>query len=326
MQHKDVKKGNVHVIHNYEFEDITKMNEFIGSEEDLNKVCLVLEPYGFYALKSINPSEWKALSTITINLEDYEVYTKDEINEMFQNRSEILKGEIDPTTETNPREKGALYVNFVTNDLFICNDNTKDANIFTSIKNGKIIAPERIFTFDTFTDNSATALLTLENNTNDSGNNASVNIVNMNYIDGIIGKALKAVDASSRITINASVRSISFFAKLPSTMPNTDYFFDCRKFGNSALAQLSGILKISSLSGAEIYQNGIKKVVGDQLILNEWTHITIILSSLSTGITLFNYQLDNYAWGIPNAEIDQIRCFNRVITSAEIQKLREEIL
>ena len=83
MQHKDVGTGSNHIIHNYQFADIAERDQFVGTEEDLNKVCLVLEPYGFYAIKNINPIEWKTLSTVTINLEDYEVYTKEEINEMF---------------------------------------------------------------------------------------------------------------------------------------------------------------------------------------------------------------------------------------------------
>jgi len=89
MQHRDAKKGNIHIIHNFEFENIEEMNSYVGSEEDLNKICLLLEPYGFYALKNIEPIEWKPLSTITINLEDYSVYSKEENNILLNKKSDI---------------------------------------------------------------------------------------------------------------------------------------------------------------------------------------------------------------------------------------------
>lgn len=78
MQHKDVKKGNIHAIHNFEFESEMERDSYIPSVEDLNKVCLVIEPYCFYSLKSIEPIMWDILGKIEIRLEDYDVYSKEE--------------------------------------------------------------------------------------------------------------------------------------------------------------------------------------------------------------------------------------------------------
>lgn len=78
MQHKDVKKGNIHAIHNFEFESEVQRDSYIPSAEDLNKVCLVIEPYCFYSLKSIEPITWDILGKIEIRLEDYDVYSKEE--------------------------------------------------------------------------------------------------------------------------------------------------------------------------------------------------------------------------------------------------------
>ena len=126
MQHKDVKNGNVHIIHNFEFENVDERNSYVGSVEDLNKICLVNVPYGFYALKSIEPIEWKPLSTVAINLEDFEVYSKDEVNELIAQKEEIYKSDVNPTITINPKNKGDLWVNFKSGEFFICTDNTKD--------------------------------------------------------------------------------------------------------------------------------------------------------------------------------------------------------
>ena len=89
MQHKDVKKGNVHVIHNFEFGNVNEMNSYVASVEDLNKVALVNAPYGFYVLKSIEPIEWKIFGGVEINVGDLDVYSKDEANQLFMSEDEV---------------------------------------------------------------------------------------------------------------------------------------------------------------------------------------------------------------------------------------------
>lgn len=89
MQHKDVKKGNVHVIHNFEFANVDEMNGYVGNVEDLNKVALVNAPYGFYALKSIEPIEWKQIGGVEISVGDLDVYSKEEANQLFTSEEEV---------------------------------------------------------------------------------------------------------------------------------------------------------------------------------------------------------------------------------------------
>ncbi|AFL69754.1 hypothetical protein [Sulfurospirillum barnesii] len=88
MQHRDVKAGDVHVIHNFKFMSESERDLYKAKEEDLDKICLVVEPYGFYALKSIEPIQWKPLSTITVSVEDFEVYTKEQIITMLNKKAE----------------------------------------------------------------------------------------------------------------------------------------------------------------------------------------------------------------------------------------------
>jgi len=88
MQHEEIEKGNIHIIHNLEFANITERDSYTPSTEDINKICLVLEPYGFFALRSIEPIDWRGLSSITIDLADFSVYSKDQTNELLNFKSD----------------------------------------------------------------------------------------------------------------------------------------------------------------------------------------------------------------------------------------------
>jgi len=88
MEHKNIKKGNIHIIHNLEFANITERDSYTPTTEDINKICLVLEPYGFFALRSIEPIDWRGLSSITIDLADFSVYSKDQTNELLNFKSD----------------------------------------------------------------------------------------------------------------------------------------------------------------------------------------------------------------------------------------------
>ncbi|AHJ12343.1 hypothetical protein [Sulfurospirillum multivorans] len=89
MQHKNVGLGNIHQIHNYEFETIVERDAFIPSLEDLKLICLVNGPFSYYSLKSVEPIEWKPLSTVTINLEDFSVYSQAETLELLSAKQNI---------------------------------------------------------------------------------------------------------------------------------------------------------------------------------------------------------------------------------------------
>lgn len=88
MEHKNIEKGNIHIIHNFEFANITERDGYTPTMEDLNKVCLVLDPYGFFALKSIEPTDWRGLSSITIDLTDFSVYSKEQTDELLNLKSD----------------------------------------------------------------------------------------------------------------------------------------------------------------------------------------------------------------------------------------------
>ena len=68
MQHKEIQKGNIHIMHNFEFSTIAERDTYIPTNEDINKVALILEPYNYYSLGSINPIKWENMRDDTIPL------------------------------------------------------------------------------------------------------------------------------------------------------------------------------------------------------------------------------------------------------------------
>lgn len=85
LQHKEITEGEQHIIHNFKFNTIEERDLYVLLEEDINKICLVIEPYGFYALKDLMPT-WKTLNTLTISVDDLEIYSKDEINNLLNGK------------------------------------------------------------------------------------------------------------------------------------------------------------------------------------------------------------------------------------------------
>lgn len=61
LQHKGIGEGEQHVIHNLKFGTIGERDSYVPIEEDLYKVCLVLNPFGFFALSGINPIKWESM-------------------------------------------------------------------------------------------------------------------------------------------------------------------------------------------------------------------------------------------------------------------------
>lgn len=131
MEHRDIQKGQIHVIHNFEFADIAERDAYIPSIEDLKKVCLVNSPFSYYALRAINPAIWEAFGAGTTN------------NQMLQ--SEITKSNTNPSTNTNPTELGTLWVNYTAREIFICTDITTDKNKWDGSK-GTLIELDSIWT------------------------------------------------------------------------------------------------------------------------------------------------------------------------------------
>lgn len=308
MEHKDIEKGQIHVIHNIEFADITERDAYIPSAEDLKKVCLVNSPFSYYALKSINPTAWEGLSAGVTN------------NPVTQ--SEITKSNTNPSINRNPSELGELWVNYTTNEIFMCTDNTTNLNIWKGNKN-TIIAPKTVYKFDIFGDNSAVSFLQLDDDLTDMGGTYTITTANTVFETGKMEKCLKSNNDSARLDISGAIKSISFWAFFPSSVTTYGYFFDCRSYGDSAYCYMNSNVSPSEINQATIYENKSQITTGVQFKKGEWVHIAINLNNNPNGIRLLNHYSPP-SYGITNIKIDHVRCFNRALTNTDLEKLFAE--
>lgn len=136
LQHKDIAEGEQHVIHNLKFGTIGERDSYVPIEEDLYKVCLVLNPFGFFALSGINPTKWESMGASE---------SSGSSGSGENQAQENIRSDRNPTTNINPTEKGILFINYTSSEIFVCNDNTTDKNIWIGNKGTKIeIQPEWI--------------------------------------------------------------------------------------------------------------------------------------------------------------------------------------
>jgi|GEM_PF-2322164 len=308
MEHRDIQKGNVHVIHNFEFTDITERDAYIPSVEDLKKICLVNSPFSYYALRSISPTVWEGLGGGTTS------------NPVTQ--SEITKSSTNPSTNKNPSELGALWVNYATCEIFICSDKTQDQNIWQGNK-GTIISPKPVYKYDLLGDNSAVSFLQLENNLTDEGGKYTISTANTIYESGKIGNCLKTISDSGKLEIKGAMKAISFWAFFPNTVTNYGYFLDSRGFGTSAsYSYFNTDVSFKEIRGLKIFENKIQKNIGNQVTKGAWVNIAINFDTTIDGIALLSYSTPSY--GVTNVKIDHVRCFNRTLTSSDLDKLLQE--
>ena len=193
MQHKDVGTGSNHIIHNYQFADIAQRDQFVGTEADLLKVCLVLTPFSYYTLSSINPIKWEQFGGGTSGNENNEVI-------------EVIRSNQNPTVTTNPSEKGILWANYATNEIFMCMDNTLNQNIWKG-NNGTSISPKPVYKFDILGDNSAVSFLQLDDDLTDMGGAYTIATANTVFEVGKIEKCLKSSNDNATIDIIGAISS-----------------------------------------------------------------------------------------------------------------------
>lgn len=304
MEHRDIQKGQIHVIHNFEFADITERDSYIPSSDDLKKICLVNSPFSYYALRSISPTVWEGLGGGTTS------------NPVTQ--SEITKSSTNPSTNTNPTELGALWVNYTTNEIFVCKDNTTDQNVWKG-NNKTTISTKPFYKFDILENYSAVSFLQLDDDLIDMGGAYDISEHNTIFETGRMGNCLKTINQNAKLDIYGRVKSISFWAFLPKSVMQNGYLFDCRGFGYSCYTIMNTDLSISSIVGATIYQNKNILSEGKALTEGEWVHIAINLSMETSGVRLINGYTQNN--GLSSVKIDHVRCFNRALTSTDLDKL-----
>lgn len=112
----------------------------------------------------------------------------------------IIKSDTNPETNTNPSEKGTIWINYQTNELFICTDNTTDSNIWIGNKK-TIISTKKIYTYDIFNDLTSIAFFQLDDDIIDMGGKFDISIYNTEFEIGKIEKCLKLNSTNSKIEL-----------------------------------------------------------------------------------------------------------------------------
>lgn len=113
MQHKEIKETNVHIIHNMKFSTTTERDSYMPTQEDLYKICLVMNPYHFFSLKSLEPIEWELIGNQTVNT----IQLKNGVETLAgwkRNGKDVYQMEIDCGTFPNTTSKMIAIPNFNT--------------------------------------------------------------------------------------------------------------------------------------------------------------------------------------------------------------------
>lgn len=306
LQHKDAPKGHIHIIHNQEFATLQDRDMFIPTIDDLDKVCLIRTPYSHYALSSLNPTKWEKVGG-----EETKVKGIDYIEAT------------NPTAKVNPTVQDAIWINRTSGEFFICQDNTKDLNVWKG-STGTAVAPKPAYKFDLLGDNSAVSFLQLDNDLIDMGGAYTITTANTIFESGKIDKCIKSISDNAKLDIQGAMKAISFWAWFPDTVTANGYLFDCRGYASSlGYCYLNANTSPNSINNATIYENKVQKFTASQFTKGQWVHVAINFSANVNGVRLLNNSTPSY--GISNVKIDHVRCFNRALTSADLDKLYAEI-
>ena len=306
LQHKGIGEGEQHIIHNLKFTTMGERDLYVPLEEDLYKVCLVLNPYGYFSLSGINPIKWESMGAS-------ESGGSSGGFDFIENS--------DPLTTSN-KELSQSWLNAISGEIFICTDETPNSNIWRGT-NRTIIEPKRIYPFDIFGDNSAVAFLQLDDDITDMGGAYNIAIENTTYEVGKIGKCIKSNNDSAKLDIVGKMRTVSFFAFFPSSVTKYGYFFDCRGWGTEQYCYMNANVSIASVNIAKIYQNKTQVLNGSPFTKGGWVHVVIDFNGEVNGVRLLNNNAPIY--GLTNVKIDHVRAFKRALTTTEMNTLMNEV-
>ena len=259
----------------------------------------------------------------------------------------IIKSAQDPTTNINPPNKGTIWVNTTTGEIFVCVDNTPNKNVWKGCF-GKVVSPITFNTVDVFGDGSCIAFYRFDSNLNDDTGqfNASKN-GNIQYDIGIHGNCVQIGDGAYIDFVNTELPyrelTVSLWVKAPRRNQVIINFFDSSNHAD-----------LYYWGGDENPSIGLNTwnmdCYGDYAALDDWTHIVAVfnfdalkenfklyingevrslkytrgspkLNSLGTvkRVTTFSHPGDTSQ--LFQGCIDQLRIFNRALSDEEAQQL-----
>jgi len=246
----------------------------------------------------------------------------------------------DPATDTNPSAVGHYWVNKTSGECYVATDVTTDANVWTNIGGGSgNIELTQVATFDLFEDSSAKLLYQMEDNVLDPGGSYNGTNTSTTFSGGKFGQAAVFNGSSSQVAIPTAafapnVDTVSFWFKLSNTSDTDKIIF---------YSYSSGMRYYISQEGSDLMfrnpDNTSQTSWGASLSAGTWYHAVLVKDadahrkgyingsleldaafSNMTG-TPTNVNLGSASW---TGSIDQVRIFNRALSSAEVTTLYTE--
>ena len=179
-------------------------------------------------------------------------------------------------------------------------------------------------THDVFSDGSPVATYQLNGNANDLGGINNATATNITYSNGKFGQGA-VFSGNSRVVKALTYRSMSLWVKFTSLPNAVQTILDNRDDNGDNLYGLQTAANNTLTTTSEaMYINGVLTASGAYTIpLNEWVHIALVPSANSTNMVLGSrFSLDQTF--LNNAMVDQVRLFNRALTSDEVVILYAE--
>jgi len=258
----------------------------------------------------------------------------------------------DPTPKINPEQVNVVWYNRISGEIFICVDNTPDANRWIGTS-GKIIAPTTLNKFDFFDDGSTILVFNFDGNLLDLGGkyNGVVNGVGLRFGLGRYSQAVQSyynrynikvhipeMKDYDVITVSAWVEWSGFgCCVMPFGFTRYDIYTCCSDLGfNTGCGDIYGIRNARGL----YYNKGFFHIVaefhkGEDFYNNKlWINgERQILSQIRGRPCLHNAVFGEYfyifGWGANKSyrhfgKVDQLRMFNKGVTDNEVKLLFNE--
>jgi hypothetical protein len=247
-----------------------------------------------------------------------------------------------PNISVNPPNLYALWLDRQNFELWRCDDNTPDKNVWVS-NFGNVIAYLFVYSNDRFNDGSMIANFNFNNNFSDKCNNYNLTpLGSYEFIDGVFDKAVKIT--SSWVDLGANIEgdiSVSLFIKgyvsAPTQASQTIAISQNGSGYHHLLLNSDDVLGFYNngwyLSSKTLEEGKDYHIVFTKTGTNQKIYVNgeLVLDSNSsfenTGIMALRY-FGNYSGGsqLCHFGIDQIEIYNRVLTEDEINSIYNEAL
>ena len=245
---------------------------------------------------------------------------------------------------------GTIWENTVNGKVFMCKDNTPNKNIWVGYKPTLKIAPTTAGTLDVFEDGSCVALYQFDNNANDTGGVYNgIEKGDISYKAGKYNKAIYLNGNNAYVDLGNQMDdayySFSFWADWSNTSRKWERIFD---FGEHQGSNWQCLICRRDDTNILCYKNGGNNIYSDDgCIINNELHFYAVVQNEGTVyfyrdgklfsetttserpkthsrsycyIGKSNWSGDKIYKGI----IDQLRIFNRPLTSDEVSQLYNE--